>query len=260
MQRNILGTTSLHVPVFALGTAPLATVTPEQAYSLLVRAVTLGATWWDTSEDYGNAAVIARGMANIPRVALTISSKTNALSAFEGHASVRQTLRAFDTGYLDIMFLHCVQDDFDLVRRQGCLEALCAAKERGWVRAVGLSSHTACVIEAAARMDAIDVVMAPWNEQGLLPGGESPLAMAQAINHCFRAGKGVVLMKLLANGELVPTLDAALQAGMACTWKHAICLGVRTIDELEMDIRLVNRDEAIERRAFEQRLRWDEAA
>ncbi len=262
MERIILGRGGLNVPVFALGTAGLAKITPEKAGGILQRGVELGATWWDTSEDYGNYSLIARAMADYQREQLIISTKTNALSLFEGHASIKQALREFQTDYLNIMFLHSIQDDFDLVRRRGCFAALRDAKRAGTIRAIGLSSHFPHMIAAAAQIAEIDVVMAPWNVYGHLPHGCSRADMEHAIDSCFDAGKGVILMKLLAYGELAPMLDEALRAGAQFKHKQALCIGIKAIDELEVDIRLVNGD-PVDRAILEHlktRHRWDEAA
>lgn len=262
MKRIILGRSGLDVPVFALGSAPLAHVTPCMAHAVLQRGVELGATWWDTSEDYSNYSLLARAMADYPRELLTISTKSNALNLFDGHASVNQALREFQTDYLDIVFLHCVQDDFDLVRRRGCLEALLGAKEKGKIRAIGFSSHYARMIDAAAQMAEIDVVMAPWNIYGRLPGKDAPVEMEHAIHHAFTKGKGVVLMKLLAYGELSSILDEAIHAGVRFAQKQALCIGISSVDELEADIRLSN-GETVDRALLEHlksRHRWDEAA
>ena len=262
MKRTILGSSGLDVPVLALGSAPLAHIAPDAACRVLQRGVELGATWWDTSEDYGTYALLTRCLAEWPREQIIISTKSNALSLFDGHASVQAALQALHTDYLDIMFVHCIQDEFDLVRRQGCLQALREAKEDGLIRAIGLSSHFACVIEAAAQMAEIDVVMAPWNVYGHLPGKEALTTMEQAIGGCFAAGKGVVLIKLLAYGELAFILDEAIRAGVRFAHKQALCIGVRSLDELEADIRLVNGD-VVDRALLEHlksRHRWDEAA
>jgi len=238
MKRTVLGRTGLDVPAFVIGTAQLAYVTPDKGLSILRRGMELGANWWDTSDDYGTYSLIARAMVDYPREQLVISTKTSALSQFEGHAAIRQAMQTFQTDYLDIMFLHHVQDEYDLVRRRGCLDALLQAKEDGTLRAIGLSSHFHSIIKAAAEIPAIDVVMAPWNIHGRLPSGGSPVEMERAIHACYDAGKGVVLMKLLADGLLVPLLDEAIVGGARFTHKHALNIGVRTITELETDIRL----------------------
>lgn len=262
MHRTILGQSELDVPVFVIGTAPLAHVPLENAIHILQRGAELGATWWDTSDDYGTYPLLGHVIAAYPREQLIISSKTAAVSLFEGHAAIKQALRELQTAYLDMMFLHFVHDEYDLVRRQGCLEALCQAKAEGTIRAIGLSSHFAGVIAAVAEVAEIDVVMAPWNVYGRMPSGGSPIEMEHAIGACYDAGKGLVLMKLLASGLLAPIQDEAIRAGAQFAQKHALNIGVQSLDELDTDIRLTL-GETVDAAILEHlksRHRWDEAA
>ncbi|MHB9133300.1 MAG: aldo/keto reductase [Armatimonadota bacterium] len=238
MQRIILGQSGLDVPIFVVGTAPLARVDADHAVEVLRRGYELGATWWDTSDDYGSMPLLTRAMVNLPREQLTISSKTSAHNHGEGTGSVRQTLFSLNTDYLDIMFLHYVRSTDDFRARQGCLDALVDAKEKGTIRAIGLSSHLAAPIRLAAEQPAIDVVMAPWNMRGEMPDGGSFFEMEEAIRACYEAGKGVILMKLLAAGALYMICDAAIRSGADYPAKHAVVIGVQSVREMETDIRL----------------------
>ncbi len=239
MQRVTLGRSGLDVPVFAVGTAPLADVPEEQGLQVLLRGIQLGATWWDTSDDYGTLPLVGKALAGLPRNRMTISSKLAAKSHDEGVEGVRQALAMLATDYLDIMFLHYVHDADDLAARQGCLEALLEAKAAGRIKAVGLSSHNCDAIKIAAGRPEIDVVLAPWNVHGELPDGGSLFEMEFAIRACYTAGKGVMLMKLLADGALRTILDEAIRAAVRIPYKHAVDIGVQSIHQLETDIRLV---------------------
>lgn len=240
MQRIILGKSGLNVPVFAVGTAPLHHVPRESALSVLHRAYELGATWWDTSDDYGTEALVADALPHIERRLLTISTKTSAATYEDGERAVTNALTNLRVDAVDIMYLHFVQDAVDFENRRGCLNALRDARTQGKVRAIGLSSHHPDPFHLAAAEPEIDVIFAPWNSYGEMPDGQnSKREMEEAIRACYAARKGVVLMKLLNAGRLKTHLVDALHAGAAFREKHAVCIGVTSILELETDIRLV---------------------
>lgn len=240
MQRTKLGKTGLDVPVFALGTAPLARQTREEGLAILARGVELGATWWDTAEQYGTYPLVAQAMTGLSRQDLFLSTKSHAATRDEGLASLAGIRNELRTDYIDIMFLHYVQSVDDFTHRQPFLHLLREAKLSGQVRAIGLSSHNAKMIALAAEHPEIDVVLAPWNYRGDLPEGQSTrFAMEHAIRACYEAEQGVILMKLLNAGQLHAWFEDALRAGREFPYKHAVDIGVQSLAELETDIRLI---------------------
>jgi len=239
MQRRKLGRTGLDVPVVAVGTAPIAALPIPEGGRLLHRAYELGAIWWDTSEDYGSYPHVAAALHGLPRDRVIISTKTNGSSREDGLASIDAALREFNTDHLEIFFLHYVTSIEQYHERQGCLEALIDARQQGKIKAVGVSSHQSDVIKLAASDKQVDVVLAPWNMRGQLPEGGNLFAMEHAIRACYDAGKGVVLMKVLAAGALRPIFDDAIRNAVRFPAKHALNIGVKSIHELEADIRLV---------------------
>ncbi|MHB9026034.1 MAG: aldo/keto reductase [Armatimonadota bacterium] len=238
MKRIILGQSGLDVPVFAVGTAPMARIPIEQGMQVLQRAYELGATWWDTSDDYGTHGLLARVLPKYPRAELTISTKSSAHSREEGEASIRQVCFQLGTDSVDLLFLHYVKDSEDFTQRRGFLDAMREAKARGTIRAIGLSSHLPDPINLAADHPDIDVVMVPWNVRGVMPSGGSFVQMVNAIQHCYAAGKGVILMKILDAGRLYDICDEAIAGAAHVAFKHALNIGVQSIHELEADIRL----------------------
>lgn len=228
------------MPVMAVGTGVMGGMPVPAISRILHRAFELGATWWDTSDDYGTEPAVGSVLADFPRENVIISTKTYAASRDDALISVELALKQLRTRYIDMLFLHHVRDVDDYQRRQDALQVYHELKEQGIIRAVGLSSHVAAPIRLAAGNPRIDVVLAPWNAFGQLPEGGAPIAMEDAIRVCYHAGQGVVLMKLLAAGVLRADQDEVIPAAMRFHDKHAVNIGIRSIMELETDIRLVN--------------------
>lgn len=239
MQKTILGRAGLEVPIFCVGTAPLAQIPREEALRVLQRAYELGATWWDTAESYGTEPLVGEALARVGPRQVTISTKTSAAEYYDGKSAVVRARERLGVEAIDIMFLHYVRDRNDFAARRGCLNAFRDLRADGKIRAIGLSSHNAESIRLAADEPEIDVVLAPWNSFGRMPDGISSMhQMEEAIRACYAAGKGVVLMKVLDAGHLHSELDVAIKAAANFTDKHALNIGVTSILELETDIRL----------------------
>jgi aryl-alcohol dehydrogenase-like predicted oxidoreductase len=171
MEHIILGQSGLDVPVFSVGTAPLAGVPQETGVRILHRAYELGATWWDTSDTYGTESLVGDALSSLPRQDLTISTKTHASQYHEAEEAVKIAQERLGISAIDIMFMHYVQDREDWERRQDCLHAFRDLCMNGAIRAIGFSSHNSEAIRLAAEIEEIDVVLAPWNAYGQMPDG-----------------------------------------------------------------------------------------
>lgn len=240
MLKTILGHSGLEVPIFCVGTAPLGQVPRGEAVQTLHRAYELGATWWDTADSYGTEALVGEALSKVERQAVTISTKTSVAEYYDAKSAVVQAKERLGVETIDIMFLHSVKDRADFEERRGCLNALRDLRANAGIGGIGLSSHNADAIRLAADQPEIDVVMAPWNAFGYMPDRQGEMReMEDAIQACYAAGKGVVLMKVLDDGNLRFDFDDALTAAAIFKEKHALNIGVSSILELETDIRLV---------------------
>lgn len=116
--------------------------------------------------------------------------KEKFLSDFEG------CLRRLKTDYVDMLAIH--QPSVDEMNDAGVREALREAKKSGKAHFIGVSTHggQAGVLDAAARSDFYDVVVAAFNftmadDRNLL----------EAIRRASAAGIGIIAMKTQATGR-----------------------------------------------------------
>ena len=95
--------------------------------------------------------------------------------------------------------LHEVRGLWELPFRRGALEALLDLREKGIIKAVGISTHHIEVCEEVSRMSEVDIVFPLINFRGLGirkgDGFGTAEEMAAAIAKCAKAGKGVLGMK-----------------------------------------------------------------
>lgn len=137
---------------------------------------------------------------------------------------VRDFLARFHTDYIDIGMIHFVDDldDWHTIETQGILEYALQLKQKGIIRAIGLSSHAPNVALKAVQSGHIDVLMFSVNALfDLLPeqtqiddlfeqktyehGASSGInpSRQQLYKTCARLGVGITVMKTLGAGVLL---------------------------------------------------------
>ncbi len=137
---------------------------------------------------------------------------------------IHDFLARFHTDYIDIGMIHFVDnlDDWHTIENQGILEYALQLKQKGIIRAIGLSSHVPNVALKAVQSGQIDVLMFSVNPLfDLLPeqtpiddlfeqktyehGASSGInpSRQQLYETCARLGVGITVMKTLGAGLLL---------------------------------------------------------
>jgi aryl-alcohol dehydrogenase-like predicted oxidoreductase len=169
---------------------------------LLNAALDLGITHIDTAPAYGlSEERIGRSIAH-RRHEFVLSTKVGEIfengqsyydfSAAAVRASVERSLVRLHTDILDVVFIHSNGDDLEIQRNTGAVAALADLKQRGFIRAIGLSGKT----EAGARLalDWADVLMVEYHFEDQSHAG--------LIATAAERGVGVAVKKGLASGRL----------------------------------------------------------
>jgi aryl-alcohol dehydrogenase-like predicted oxidoreductase len=202
------------------------------------RLDSLGATFWDTSDDYGTHPHVARALREVGRDQVVGATKTYASTATGARRSVTKALRELGVGTVDIFLLHAVDSAGELEAKLPALEALVKAKAEGLVRAVGVSSHSREVLERMLERPEVDVALVVVNETGSWMKDASPIEMTKAVKRLYRSGRGIYGMKALGSGEVTGKTEvaAALRYAFRYPYTHATCVGITTEAELEADV------------------------
>ena len=214
MELRELGSTGMRVSPLGLGTVkfgrneqvkyPAAFEIPDDASvtAILELARELGINLLDTAPAYGTAQQRLGRLLPGPREDWVIVSKVGEIfaqgrSSFDfSHAhtlaTVEQSLRDLQTDYLDCVLIHSSGDDLQILEKEGVLDALKELKDRGLIRAHGMSSKT--VAGGLRVVEKMDVVMATAN---LEYNDELPVLQTAAA-----ARKGVLIKKGLMSGHI----------------------------------------------------------
>jgi len=240
--RTKLGRTGLTVSTLCFGTGYLGGSAAAGA-RLLARAYDLGITFWDTSDDYGTHAHLARALREVGRDQIVVATKTYASTAAGARRSVTKALRELGVKAVDIFLLHAVDSASELEAKLPALESLTKAKAEGLVRAVGVSSHSREVLMRLLALPEVDVALVVVNRTGAWMKDASPAEMTRAVRRLYRSGRGVYGMKALGSGQVTElrAVASALRYAFRYRYAHAMCLGITSHAELEADVAIWRR-------------------
>jgi len=171
---------------------------------LLNRVLDLGVTYIDTAPAYGvSEERIGRFLAH-RRNEFILSTKVgetfeNGQSTYDFsreaiHRSIERSLRRLRTDVLDIVFIHAPRSDLEVLTSTDAISTLNELRDRGLIRAVGLSGYSSEALGMA--IDALDAIMVEYH-----PGSDT---LAPVIAEAAQHGKIVVVKKGLASGRNHP--------------------------------------------------------
>lgn len=214
MEYRPLGQTGMQVSLLGLGTVklgrdrqlkypqPFTLPDDKAAAALLSRAQALGVNLLDTAPAYGVSEERLGELLREQRHDWFICSKVgeefeNDVSRFDFspehvQQSVKRSLQRLRTDYLDVVLIHSDGDDVKILDTLGTLDALRDLKQRGLIRAVGMSHKTVAGAQRALALGC-DVIMATLNP---VATDEAPVIAAAGEQHC-----GVLIKKALASGR-----------------------------------------------------------
>ena len=181
---------------------------------LLNAGVDNGLRFWDLADGYGSHPHAREALKTVGRDKVVIMSKTRANTEAEMHADLDRFRREIGTDRIDIVLLHCMMDDDWPRKKKGAMAVLSEAKEKGVIRAHGVSCHTLGSLKTAAATDWVEVDLARLNPAGLHMDA-SPDQVIPVLREMKAKGKGIIGMKILGQGDLRGRVDEALQYALA---------------------------------------------
>ncbi|HYM12211.1 MAG TPA: aldo/keto reductase [Bryobacterales bacterium] len=197
-----------------------------------------GLHFWDSADQYGSHPHMKAALKMVPREKVAILTKTHASTEAEMRADLDRFRREIGTDYLDIVLLHCMMDDDWPARRKGAMAVLSEAKEKGIIRTHGTSCHTLGALKAAARSPWVEVDLARINPIGSHMDAAPPTVVA-VLREMKKAGKGVIGMKILGEGDLRHRVDEALEFALRQDCVDCFTIGAESKQELADLIRRI---------------------
>ncbi|MDX9872234.1 MAG: aldo/keto reductase [Clostridia bacterium] len=235
LKRAVLGRSGIEVTEFCLGLLPMgplqAKLPEEEQIKIIHTALKHGVRFFDTAEYYYTQPVLGKALRGI-RAECVIATKSKSVTYEAMQESVQTSLAELETDVIDIYLMHAVAVE-DFAKRAGALQHLLEMKEKGAIRAVGVSVHDPASTIMAAQRDDIDVILTIINK-GFQDRRKEE--MLSAIREAARRNKGIYIMKALGGGTLLQDVPGSLSFVRNIQEVHATALGIISTDELLMDL------------------------
>jgi 1-deoxyxylulose-5-phosphate synthase len=199
---------------------------------LLRAGVDEGLTFWDLADSYGSHPHAKEALKTVKREKVVIMTKTAASTEKEMRADLDRYRQEIGTDTIDILLLHCMMDADWPQKKQGAMAVLSEAKEKGIIRAHGTSCHTLAALKTAAATDWVEVDLARLNPIGAHMDAD-PKTVASVLKEMKGKGKGIIGMKILAQGDLRGKVDEALQYALAQDVLDCFTIGAENRTELK---------------------------
>ena len=240
--RKALGKTGLTPTLLGVGTGTKAwngsSVQNRQGREPFVKTLChgyeRGLRYYDMADMYGAHEYLKDAMkqARMPREELVLLTKSVAKDAAAMKADLDRFRKELDTDYLDIVLMHCMQkaDWPDAMRP--CMEVLSEAKEKGVIRAKGISCHHLDALNAAADSGWVDVMLSRINPFGIKMDGPAK-SVVPVLKRAHERGKGILGMKILGEGQAADKIAASLKFVLALDCVDAITIGFLKPEEID---------------------------
>ena len=245
MKKIILGKTGIEVTELCFGALPMGpaqkNMPHEESAEVVAEALRLGVNFIDTAQGYRTYEPICAAMKKTG-VRPVITTKAPAADYAGMESAIHEAREKLDLDTIDIFLLHAARADAGVFKeRDGALKCLLDYKNKGVIKAVGISSHSAEVTKAAAEHSDIDIVFPILNKTGMGILNGTLKDMETAVQSCFAQNKGVYLMKLLAGGNLIDEYISAMEYGRGfADGRAAISVGMVTPEEVKMNVDYFN--------------------
>jgi len=193
-----------------------------------------GLRFFDAADAYGSHPHVADALQHVDRSKVTVMTKSWARTGPEMRADLDRFRRELKTDYLDLVLVHCVTEADWTRRSQSAMDALSEAKQKGIIRAHGCSCHSIEALRAAAKSPWVEVDLVRINPIGAHMDAD-PETVVGVIREMRAAGKGIVGMKILGQGDLRKRQDEAIRYALGLGLLDAFTIGAEsTYEQMEL--------------------------
>ncbi len=233
---NELGQTGLIVSKLCFGgltVGPLqADLSPVEGGKVIREAFDRGINFIDTAELYGTYPHIREALNGFDRSKIIISSKSYAYSVETAEKALKEAFSELKTDYIDLFMMHEQESEHTLRGHYEALEYYEKMKEKGYIKAIGLSTHHIAAVRAAKKYAQLQVVHPIVNKLGIGIQDGSMHEMIVALDEFRADGRGVFAMKPLGGGHLIKSYDEAFDFVNQLKVVDSFAIGMQSIDEV----------------------------
>src|SRR6476660_6375364 len=207
---------------------------------LLLNGYDHGLRFFDAADSYGSHPHVAEALKHVPRDKVTVLTKTWARDPATARGDLDRFRKELGTDYIDICLMHCLTEGDWTERYRGVMDVFSEAKQKGIIRAHGCSCHSIEALRAAAKSPWLEVDPVRVNLIGSHMDAD-PATVVGVLREMKAAGKGVIGMKILGQGDMRDRQDEALKYALSLDVLDAFTIGAESRVEQEDLIRRIGR-------------------
>ena len=205
---------------------------------LLLNGYDHGLRFFDSADSYGSHPHVAEALKHVPRDKVTVLTKTWARDAVSARDDLDRFRRELGTDHIDVCLMHCLTESDWTDRYKGVMDVLSEAKEKGIIRAHGCSCHSIEALRAATKSPWVEVHLVRINPIGAYMDSDTDTVVS-VMKEMRAAGKGILGMKILGQGQLRTRQDEALNFALGLNLLDAFTIGAESQSEQEDLIRRI---------------------
>src|SRR6202522_4444435 len=205
---------------------------------LLLNGYDHGLRFFDAADSYGSHPHVAEALKHVPRDKVRVLTKTWARDPKSARDDLDRFRRELGVEYLDVCLMHCVTEGDWTERYKGVMDVLSEAKQKSMIRAHGCSCHSMEALRAAAKSNWVEIDLVRMNPIGSHMDAD-PGTVADVLREMRAAGKGIVGMKILGQGDLRTRQDEALKYALSLGLLDAFTIGAESKAEQQDLIRWI---------------------
>jgi len=223
----------------------------DKAVELIRYCYDKGVRLFDMADLYGTHRFVGEALRDKPRDSYTLVSKIwphpggvpDECKA-DAKTSVERFLKEIGTDYIDVLQIHCMSAPNWAEEFAELCDGLSELKERGLIRAHGISCHGIEAVRAGAVDDWVDTMHVRLNTTGARMDGtlEENLEVNKKAHD---NGKGIIVMKVLGEGSITDPAEQkrSIRLVTCCESTDVMVVGFTAMEQV--DIFLDNVKEAL---------------
>jgi aryl-alcohol dehydrogenase-like predicted oxidoreductase len=215
----------------------------EKLEAFLRESYDRGVRYFDLADMYGSHPFIPGALGKLPRDSYALLTKIWVRKGGlpeperpDADVVVERFRKELQTDVIDLVLIHCMTDADWPEKQRKQMDILATLKAKGVIRAHGVSIHSLPALEACVAEPWVDSVNARINAYGVKMDDKDPEKVAGVLKRIRAAGKGVIGMKLVGEGEFRNSdekKDASIRFVLDRGLVDAVAVGCESLAELD---------------------------